>query len=727
MKISVARFEIYCIVSLDMRIGSFGSTLILSIVCGCSLGVAQQPATTNQTAELSLTPRLIRYTSALPDGLNQERTGAIGITFSIYPTQFDGVPLWSEVQNVQTDKKGGYSALLGSTKNEGLPIDVFNTTESRWLEVNADGVKQPRVLIGSVPYAMVAENAQTLGGLPASAFLRATADAVSSGSDHTTTTSTVRAPFRPQAENGSPGYIAVFTSGTDVGNSLIFQNGSAVSVAGTISVAGTASIGGTATLGAMTLIGNVPSGDSAGMALYNAGGGAGASVSLDMYNTSFNSGIPQAKIKAVDDGAYSDNLTFLLKTPGAQTNPVIERMRITSTGNVGIGTTTPGSKLEVAGSLKISGLGSGISFPDGTSLTSGLATLSGMSNIAFGPGALASNTTGSYNSATGVGVLQANTTGGENTASGYHALPVNTTGSYNTASGFLALLLNTTGSYNTASGAFNLSNNSTGSYNAASGYTTLYSNTTGGFNSANGSFALFSNTTGAYNSADGYQALQGNTTGGSNTASGSNSLYSNTTGFSNTAAGTNALSANTTGNNNTGVGFGAGNSITTGSYNLDIGNSGVSADDHVTRIGSVQTQAFIAGISGVNVSGVPVVVSSTGQLGIASSSRRFKENIQDMGETSDRIMRLRPVTYNYKQPYEDGSKPLDYGLIAEEVAEVYPDLVAHSQDGQIQTVMYQKLTPMLLNEVQRLRSQNASQNAVIRAMEERLSRLESKP
>jgi trimeric autotransporter adhesin len=145
----------------------------------------------------------------------------------------------------------------------------------------------------------------------------------------------------------------------------------------------------------------------------------------------------------------------------------------------------------------------------------------------------------------------------------------------------------------------------------------------------------------------------------------------------------------------------------------------------VIRIGDVQTLTFIAGISGVNVSGVPVVVSSTGQLGIAQSSRRFKEDIQDMGEVSSSLMRLRPVTYRYKQPFQDGSKPLDFGLIAEEVAEVYPDLVARSQDGQIQTVMYQKLTPMLLNEVQKLKVELNVERETAKSLKDRVGELEA--
>ena len=134
--------------------------------------------------------------------------------------------------------------------------------------------------------------------------------------------------------NGTPGCIGVFSDLTDLVCSTIFQIGNAVSV------------GGTASLGALTLIGNAPNSDAPGMALYNQGAGAGASVSLDMYNTPFNGGIPQAKIKAIDDGNYSDHLTFWTKTPGGPSNAVTEKVRITSFGYVGIGTPTPLAKLE---------------------------------------------------------------------------------------------------------------------------------------------------------------------------------------------------------------------------------------------------------------------------------------------------------------------------------------------------------------------------------------------
>ena len=188
-------------------------------------------------------------------------------------------------------------------------------------------------------------------------------------------------------------------------------------------------------------------------------------------------------------------------------------------------------------------------------------------------------------------------------------------------------------------------------------------------------------------------------------------------GNNNTAIGVESLLSNTTGSNNIGMGSRWLNPH--GSYNIMIGNQGLAADDHIIRIGDVQTQTFIAGISGVNISGVPVLVSSSGQLGIASSSRRYKEDIQDMGDATANLMRLRPVTFRYKQPFEDGSKPIQFGLIAEEVEQVYPELVAHSADGKIETVKYQVLDSMLLNE-----SANGQQKK-IESLEERLARLES--
>jgi hypothetical protein len=226
--------------------------------------------------------------------------------------------------------------------------------------------------------------------------------------------------------------------------------------------------------------------------------------------------------------------------------------------------------------------------------------------------------------------------------------------------------------------------------------------------------------------------MTNSTTGSNNTASGAVALYSNSTGSFNTANGVGALYSNTTGSNNIAIGPSAAVNVSGGnSNNIHIGNSGTSGDSGTIRIGTpgTQTSFFVAGVSGVTtgLSGaVNVVVDGNGQLGTVSSSRRYKEDIQDMGLASSGLLQLRPVTFRYKQPYADGSKPLDYGLIAEEVAEVYPDLVVRGKDGQAETIQYQKLTPMLLNELQKLHRQNESDQEKIRLLESRLAALEGK-
>lgn len=316
-----------------------------------------------------------------------------------------------------------------------------------------------------------------------------------------------------------------------------------------------------------------------------------------------------------------------------------------------------------------------------------------------------------------------------NTALGIGALS-NNTGNYDTATGAAALQNNTTGSQNTANGGQALQNNTTGSRNTASGANALFANITGDHNTAIGSNALNSNTTGGLNTAIGESAMANSTTGSANTASGGAALANNSTGYNNTAVGFGALNYNTTGYHNIAIGSGAGAGVSGGnSNNVHIGNAGNADDSGTIRIGTpgTQTSFFAAGIRGVttgNNDAVPVVIDSNGQLGTVSSSRRFKEDIQDMGEVSSGLMQLRPVTFRYKNPFADGSKPIQYGLIAEEVAEVYPDLVAYSADGQIETVKYQVLDSMLLNELQKQRQQVQQQAETIKGLEARLAALE---
>jgi hypothetical protein len=209
---------------------------------------------------------------------------------------------------------------------------------------------------------------------------------------------------------------------------------------------------------------------------------------------------------------------------------------------------------------------------------------------------------------------------------------------------------------------------------------------------------------------------------------GSIALVSNTTGEGNTAIGDGALDLNTTGSFNTAIGFVAGLAIT-GDYNIDIGSGqqGSVGESNTIRIGNpnifpMLQRTFIAGIYGVLTGGpgTAVFVDANGQLGTVSSSRRFKDDIQDMGDASSDLMKLRPVTFRYKQAQEDGSHPLQYGLVAEEVAEVNPGLVQFDKNGQPQTALYHVLPSLLLNEAQKEHQRVDAQEKVIQSQQEQI-------
>jgi len=321
------------------------------------------------------------------------------------------------------------------------------------------------------------------------------------------------------------------------------------------------------------------------------------------------------------------------------------------------------------------------------------------SNTAIGLDPLFSNTTGSNNTANGFAVLLNNTTGFDNTANGFQALEDNMTGSLNTANGIVALFSNTTGSNNTADSTQALNENTTGIKNTADGFQALFSNTTGFENTAIGLRALFANISGFYNTADGFEALFSNTTGNHNTADGDIVLLHNTTGNFNTASGAHTLLNNTTGSFNIALGVNAGNNLTIGNNNIDIGNRGVAGESATARIGTAgsQTRTFIAGVSGVAVAGSTLVVNGSRQLGIAASSERFKDEIKPMNKASEAILALQPVTFRYKKNIDPDHGP-QFGLVAEEVARVNPDLVARDAKGDVYTVRYEAVNAMLLNE-----------------------------
>jgi hypothetical protein len=253
---------------------------------------------------------------------------------------------------------------------------------------------------------------------------------------------------------------------------------------------------------------------------------------------------------------------------------------------------------------------------------------------------------------------------------------------------------------NTAEGTNAVFSLTTGIANTAIGFDALFSNTTGRENTATGGAALISNTAGKHNTATGVGALTNNTISNNNTASGHSALYSNSTGFNNTADGNRALFNNATGSSNIALGEGAGENLTIGHHNIDVGNHGVVAEANTIRIGTVgdQTATFIAGISGATVpTGVAVIVDNSGHLGTTTSSARFKQNIKPMDKASEAILALKPVTFRYKHEL-DPEGIAQFGLVAEEVEKVNPDLVARDDDGKPYSVRYEAVNAMLLNE-----------------------------
>jgi hypothetical protein len=569
-----------------MRKISVHVVLVFAFLTGLS---AQQPVTTT-------VPRLVRVSNTFRPASGLSAAPVAGVTFSIYRDEHDGAPLWQETQSVNLDQEGRYSALMGSTLNDGMPLELFTSGEPRWLGVRFDGpgeVEQPRTLLTSVPYALKAVDADTLGGLPASSYLLAPGASVAASgaapgaASPAIAAATTPKSLKPRVTAGVANYIGVFTSATDIGTSSLYQNGGRIGLNATVP------------FDAFHVVLNDNTGVFTGYAVQNLNGAGFSGMQFYDQNgvlgqfQGFGNSTHEYRINNIASGGA---INFLIGSSS--------KFLVANSGNIGIGTPTPGSKLDVAGDINFSGA---LRFQGSPVLA--LPSPPGFGNLAVGINALNANTTGINNTASGASALGSNTTGGGNTASGNNALSFNTTGSANTASGNNALLFNTTGNHNIAIGV----------------------------------------------------VAAGNVSGGN-------------------------------------------------SNNIHIGSDGFFGDSGTIRIGdpAAQTTFFVAGVRGTttgNHDAIPVMIDSAGQLGTVSSSRRFKEDIEDMGESSRGLMRLRPVTFRYRKPFDDGSKPIQYGLIAEEVADVYPDLVAHSADGQIETVKYQVLDSMLLNELQRLRKE----------------------
>ena len=290
----------------------------------------------------------------------------------------------------------------------------------------------------------------------------------------------------------------------------------------------------------------------------------------------------------------------------------------------------------------------------------------------------------------------------KNTAEGQDALFSLTNGTANTAIGFSALKANTNGDRNTANGALALFTNVTGSENTATGYAALFFNRGSG-NTASGIGALHSNATGANNTATGQRALYDNLSGSKNTANGGGALGNNTMGDNNTADGFQALGANTTGSFNIALGNYAGSGVSTADDVICIGAAGADVS-HSCYIGNIINQSSPAGLA--------VFVNSDNKLGTIMSSRRFKEDIKPMDQASEAILAFQPVTFRYKKDFDPTGTP-QFGLVAEEVAKVNPDLVVRDKEGKPYSVRYDQVNAMLLNEFLKERKKVEDQQETI--------------
>jgi hypothetical protein len=339
-------------------------------------------------------------------------------------------------------------------------------------------------------------------------------------------------------------------------------------------------------------------------------------------------------------------------------------------------------------------------------------------NTAYGNDALQFLSSGSDNTAVGYNALFGNRGGNSNTALGEEALPANVSGSFNVAVGSAALNLSVASSGNVAIGNSALgSNNGSTGYNTAIGYQALGTDPSGNYSTAVGAYSLASVTSGSigYNTGFGAFTLNVNSSGSNNTAFGYAALRSTTTGDDNIGFGYQSLYLDAAGSNNIAMGYRAAYNIVSGSNTIEIGNQGEGADNALIRIGAqgTQTSTYIAGIAGAQVTGSAVYVTSSGQLGVLASSERYKTAIAPMGGSTDKLAQLRPVSFHLKT---DSSATTQYGLIAEEVAKVYPELVIRDGGGVIQGVRYEELAPMLLNEMQKQEQTIADQGAEIREL-----------
>ncbi len=532
-----------------MRQNALLGACLLLICCVLPM-LAQQPAANVTNGSNVVVPPLVSFSGVLNDLNGKPLTTITGVTFLLYKEEQGGAPLWLETQNVQPDKTGRYSVMLGSTTSTGVPSDLFVAGEARWLAVQPQGQpEQPRVMLLSVPYALKAVDAQTIGGLPPTAFVLAAPPT-------SNPTKAANAAVQPLATGTTPvttaggtvNTVPKFDAAADITNSQIFDNGTNVGI-GTTTPAAKLDVKGASTVRGLFSL------PATGTATASRGANSQAAAwTASAFNSSTAAAVNQNfrwQAEPVGNNTTAPSSTLNLLFGSGSTNPVETGLHIAANGQItfATGQTFPGtgSGNGTVTSVALTAPSTDFLVTGSPVTTSGTLGLGWIVAPDFNntPNAIVKRDTNGNFSAGAINAATSFNLAGNVFDQGSYPLfnaflgfagNATMTGNANTGSGYQALFANTTGVGNTANGTSALYSNTVGDYNVGFGGGTLYANVSGMRNTATGGRALYSATT-SDNTADGHAALYSTTTGGNNTAVGSAALYYNTTGSNNTAIG----------------------------------------------------------------------------------------------------------------------------------------------------------------------------------------------
>jgi hypothetical protein len=645
-------------------------------------------------------PPLIQFSSVATDEGGNILSGVVNLTFSLYTSQQGGEPLWTETQNnVPLDPTGHYSVQLGITKANGVPTTLFNTGEARWLGVQiAEQAQQPRVLLLSVPYALKAGDAATIGGLPPSAFVLATPqNGTALAVNDAAAGQSTAPPSGTITGTGTVDYIPLWDTTSDIISSVLFQSGSGATAKigiNTTTPTATLNVKGTTTLAGTTTVQGTLALPATGAATATAGKDSQPITHVaSAYNSGTSTAVNQtfewlAEPANNDTSTASGTLNLLFGTGAAK--PSETGLNIASNGQItfAAGQTFPGTGTgdgTITGVTTASGSGLTGGGTSGT-LTLGLTTACASSQVLQWSGTAWGCATPATGTITGVtagaglsggglsgnvmltnaGILALTTgtgissSGGQNPAISINTKVVpqlaaaNTFTGNQTVSGNLSATgvvtgssfqigsnLFAFGSYSNGNAFFGFSGNTTTTGlggNTASGYQALSSNTTGFDNIATGAGALYLNTTGSQNTADGDQPLLSNTTGSDNVATGAYALDANTTGNYNTASGYLALASNTTGNANTGIGNSAGYtadaSNLTGKNNTALGTGTVFSTGTLTNATAIGANAEVGESNALVLGSINGVNSATASAFVGIGTTTPQAALDVLGNTT---------------------------------------------------------------------------------------------